>query len=285
MRRISVLVSLLLLVVGLPAAPAVAGTDGSLRVGTFNIDKGQRLAPWTRKVRALRAEVDVAGLQEVSTAAKRRFLAADPEWGVVGATPGPDENPVIWDEDVFDLAGSRAALIAPAQGGRPASYATVVRLVHRATGEHYSVLSVHLVFGVVVRGRPVRDDPRRYRYYVDQVRGLTRAVAQEAARTGTHVLVVGDFNTDHHWDRVVRNRALPAARLGGRGLVSAWDVRDRLPTRGGTSTVGGGYIDNVWADRDALSVRTLAVSGGQHHPVVATYDVTAGPTGGQRPAG
>ena len=109
-------------------------------------------------------------------------------------------------------------------------------------------------------------------------------MAQEAARIGTHVLVVGDFNTDHHWDRVARNRALPVARLGGRGLVSAWDVRDRLPARGGTSTVGAGYIDNVWAEQDALSVRTLAMSGGQHHPVVATYDVAAGPTVVQRHA-
>ncbi|KQW48656.1 hypothetical protein ASC77_07915 [Nocardioides sp. Root1257] len=283
MRRLAAALALLV-VAGLPAAPAAARADDPLRVGSFNIDKGQPLAPWKRKVHALRAEVDVAGLQEVSTAAKRRFLVASPGWGVFGATPGPDQNPVIWDGTVFRRAGAQAVRIAGKQGRFPAAYATVVRLVHRTTGQRYSVLNVHLVYGAVADGRRIPGQAARYRYYVAEVRGLARAVAREQRRTGTTVLVVGDFNDDHVGDREVRNADLPVVRLGARDLVSAWDSADVLREDGGTSTVGAGYIDNVWAEREALSVRALAMSGGQHHPVVATYDVAPDPTVVQRHA-
>ncbi|MFC6344059.1 hypothetical protein ACFP8W_18915, partial [Nocardioides hankookensis] len=228
--------------------------------------------------------VDVAGMQEVTSVAKRRYLLRG-RWEAYGTTPGPDENPVIWDGTVFRKVGAQAVRIAGKQGRLPAAYATVVRLVHRASGERYSVLNVHLVYGAVANGRPVPGQAARYRYYVAEVRGLARVVALEQRRAGTRVLVVGDFNDDHVGDREVRNANLPVVRLGARGLVSAWDSVEDLPEDGGTSTVGAGYIDNVWSEQDALSVRTLAVSGGQHHPVIATYDVAPDPTAVQRPAG
>lgn len=274
--------------VGASAPPVTAAppSDQQLRVGSFNIDRDRGLVAWRRAVREFRAEVDVAGLQEVSSADRRRFLV-DTRWAAYGATPGPDENPVIWDRRDFRRLSAGAVRIAGRQGSLPASYATVVRLVHRATGQRYAVLNVHLLWGGVRDGRKVPGQHARYRYYVSQVRGLARAVEREQGRAGTRVLVVGDFNVDHQDDRRIRHPGLPTARLGAVGLVSAWDSRDRLPASGGTSTMRAGYIDNVWAAAPARSVRSLRdVTGGQHRPVVATYAVARPrPTAPQRPPG
>ncbi|WP_028644737.1 endonuclease/exonuclease/phosphatase family protein [Nocardioides sp. URHA0020] len=265
-----------------PASAASGGSRDQLRVGSFNIDRGRSLATWRRTVREFRSHVDVAGLQEVTSADKRRFLADSAGWGVYARSPGRDENPVIWDRSELRLVGARSARIAHRHGGLPASYATVVRLVHRASGRQYAVLNVHLAWGGVAHGRRVPGRPGRYHYYVAQVRGLARAVEREQRRQGVTVLVVGDFNVDHRDDRRIRARNLPMARLHDVGLRSAWDIRRRLP-RGGTSTVGAGYIDNIWSDERARRVRTVGrLSGGQHHPVIARYVV---PTGGQHAAG
>ncbi|GAA4741019.1 hypothetical protein GCM10023350_26960 [Nocardioides endophyticus] len=274
MTALARLVALVLVVAGgvcVSGAPASAADD-QVRVGSFNIDRDRGLQSWRGAVRKLRREVDVAGLQEVSSAAKRRFLASG-DWGSYGRTPGRDENPVIWDRAEFSKVGGRAARIADRQGRLPASYATVVRLEHRESGQRYAVLNVHLIWGAVEDGRKVPGHRARYRYYVAQVRGLARAVADEQLKGGAEVLVVGDFNGDHAADRVARHDDLPAVRLGAHGLVSAWDSRADLPEGGGSSTVGAGYIDNVWSRQQAASVRALRLSGGQHHPVVATYEV------------
>jgi endonuclease/exonuclease/phosphatase family metal-dependent hydrolase len=274
MARLLVLLLVATGLVCVSGAPAATAADDQVRVGSFNVDRGRGLPAWRRAVRELRSQVDVAGLQEVSSAAKRRFLASG-RWGAFGATPGPDENPVVWDRADFHRVGAEAVRIAGRQGRLPASYATVVQLDQRATGQRYAVLNVHLVWGAVEDGRKVPGHHARYRYYVAQVRGLARAVAGERRLGVSRVLVVGDFNVDHRHDRRLRHRALPAAMLGEVGLVSAWDSRGELPARGGTSTMGAGYIDNVWSSDPARAVRTLrGVSGGQHHPVVATYGAT-----------
>lgn len=253
-----------------PAAATAAPSD-QVRVGSFNIDRPRAFDRWRGAVRALQREVDVAGLQEVSTDAKRRFLTRQ-GWNAHGTTPGPDENPVIWRREEFRREGARAARLVGPQEGLPASYATVVRLEQRSTGQAWSVLNVHLVWDAVQDGRKVPGRHVRYRYYVAQVRGLVRAVEREQRRDATRVLVVGDFNNDHADDRRLLRPGLAAKELGDVGLVSAWDVRDELAPGGGTSTLGAGYIDNVWSGGPATRVRTLlGVTGGQHHPVVAAY--------------
>lgn len=240
-----------LLVALLVPAPAAAEGPDPLRVGTFNLDRDRGLDAWRRAVVAFRRGVDVAGLQEVGSPAKHRFLSDD-RWGAYGR----GEDPVVWDRRDFRADGGRRVRIAPA------SYATVVRLRHRASGAPYAVLNVHLVWGHTSAVQRLR---------LAQVRGLARAAAAERAR-GARVLVVGDFNIDHAVDRRQRRPGLPVRRLGAVGLVPAWDARDRLPRADGSSTLGAGYIDHVWSTTPALGVRAWQhVSGGQHHPVVATY--------------
>ena len=257
-------VAIACLLVALPApAPAAAEEPDPLRVGTFNIDRDRGLDAWRRAVVAFRRGVDVGGLQEVSGPVKRGFLA-DRRWGAYGR----GEDPVMWDRRDFRGTGGRSVRIAPA------SYATVARLRHRATGAPYAVVNVHLVWGTTQAVQRLR---------LAQVRGLARAAADERA-TGARVLVVGDFNVDHAVDRRSRRPGLPVRRLGAVGLVAAWDVRDRLPRAEGSSTLGAGYIDQVWSTPPALRVRAWQhVSGGQHHPVVAAYAVRR-PTGRQHPA-
>ena len=235
------------------SAPSAAAPQ--LRVGTFNLDRDRAFPAWRRAVVTFRREVDVAGFQEVSSRAKRRFLAAGARWGYYGSTPGPDENPVVWDRRDLRGIGARAVRIAPS------SYATLVRLRHRATGERYAVLNVHLVWGTSAAVDRLR---------LAQVRGLARAAERQRA-AGYRVLALGDFNIDHRADRRTRRPGLPARALGAVGLVSAWE--SGLPLRGtGSSTLGAGFVDNVWSTRRARSVRALQrVSGGQHHPVIARY--------------
>lgn len=258
-----VALALLLLALLAPAAPAVADRPEPVRVGTFNIDRDRGFAAWRRAVTIFRRGVDVAGLQEVSSSAKRAFLSSD-RWGAYGR----GEDPVIWDRRDFRVSDGRRVRIAAA------SHATVVRLSHRATGAPYAVLNVHLVWGHTPSARRLRHE---------QLRGLARVAAAERS-AGARVLVVGDFNVDHAVDRRQRRPGLPVHRLGAIGLISAWDTRDRLPRAQGSSTLGAGYIDNVWSTARALRARAWQhVSGGQHHPVVATYAAPR-PTGRQHPA-
>lgn len=249
-------------------APSAADEAPVVRAGSFNLDRDRDFDRWRGAVVRFRRQVDVAGLQEVSTRAKRRYLAAPDRWGYFGATPGPDENPVIWDRRDFRATGTRSARIARG------AFATVVRLRHRGTGAPYAVLNVHLVWG---------SGPAAHRARVAQLRGLARVARHERA-AGARVLVVGDFNVDHRVDRRQRRPGLPVRRLGSVGLISAWESAVPLRRGEGSSTLGAGFIDNVWAAASARSMRALRrLSGGQHHPVVATYAVGE-PTRRQHPA-
>ncbi|WP_028644736.1 endonuclease/exonuclease/phosphatase family protein [Nocardioides sp. URHA0020] len=265
------LLTTLLLVVPTGAAPAShaepeRAVPAVIRVGTFNVDRGTGYAAWRRSVRSFRRHVDVAGLQEVNTARKRHFLADGDRWGYYARTPGPDVNPVIWDRRDFRRTGAGAVRLAGRHGSFAPAYATLVRLVHRRTGQRYAVLDVHLAWG--------HDAvPRRARRA--QLVGLARAARREEA-AGRHVLVVGDFNVNHRADRRDGRAGSPTRRLRAAGLVSAWDS-GRLRAGGGSSTLGAGYIDQVWAQARAREVRTVRrLSGGQHHPVIARYAVPAG---------
>jgi endonuclease/exonuclease/phosphatase family metal-dependent hydrolase len=278
LRGVNVLASLLamLLLVPVGAGPAARADPEPapvvLRVGTFNVDRDRGFATWRRTIVRFRQHVDVAGLQEVNTAEKRRFLAAGDRWGYYARTPGADDNPVIWDRRDFRRTGAGSVRIAGRLGSSAASYATLVRLVHRGSGQRYAVLNVHLTWGH-------RPGPSLRRSA--QLAGLARAARREEA-AGRRVLVVGDFNVDYRHERRDRRAGYPTRSLRPVGLVSAWRS-GRLRPGGGSSTLGAGYIDQVWAQARASDVRAIrTLSGGQHHPVVARYVV---PTGGQHAAG
>lgn len=275
----AVVTACLLVGAGAPARAA----DGGLSVGTFNIDAAQKVKVWKRAVTKFRRDVQVAGLQEVSSDTKRSFLRRSRGWdSYAPQAPKVQQNPVIWRTGVFDRVSARAARIAKGRhvghekagmpAYRPASWATVVRLRDRTTGGLLSVVNVHLVAGGVNGGKAIRSNRKLYRLYLDQVQGLARVVRTERGWADARVVVTGDFNDNYVADRTHRHAKLVYRQLVKAGYVSAWESRKELKPRHGSTTAGGSYLDNVWATTGARSItvnRTINVS--QHFPVVARY--------------
>jgi endonuclease/exonuclease/phosphatase family metal-dependent hydrolase len=269
-----------------PAVPATASPspvpprrgDSSLSVGTFNINASQRFKVWRKAVYAFRTHVSVAGLQEVNSDDKRAALRGS-GWGAFWPSQ-LGQNPVIWDQDRFELVAARGAKIAKGryvgheQGDpyRKASWATVVRLREPATRQLVSVVNVHLVPGAVQNGDRIRGHRRLYRLYVDQVRGLDTVIRTEKAWATGPVLVTGDFNDNYLADKRHHRAKLAYSRLHRAGLVSAWEARDELKPGHGSGTRGGSYLDNVWSEHAARRVAVLRdIRVSDHYPVVATY--------------
>jgi endonuclease/exonuclease/phosphatase family metal-dependent hydrolase len=257
------------------AAPTRAGLSVPLRVGSYNIRAGETQAEFERGVEELRPLVDVAGLQEIAQRSKILYLQDSATWGTYSA-PQLTQNPVLWDRTRLTFVDGRGALLAegrsvgdekPGAGDyRKDSYATVVRLRHRATGQPLVVINVHLLSGAISGGRPRADRPRMVEMYRDQVRSLD-ALAGAESSWGT-VLVLGDFNVGYAADARWQRRNLPYVRLTGRGLVAMW----RDCGTDGKGTHGPQYIDQVWTDRPAVTCEVeYDIEHSDHYPVVGTY--------------
>ncbi len=283
----------LLALVPLPAAYA----DGEpppapeLRIGTFNIRAGVSLGDFTQAAEAFKPYVDVAGLQEIGANIKNKRLLADHGWGYY-RPPSLQQNPVIWRRDLFDFVSARGFRIAKARdlgnehGGAEAkgdSWATVVRLSHRASGQRISVINVHLVRGAVKAGRPWPKRPKLYKLYKAQVAGTVRAVAAERRTYGPdqRVYLLGDFNVGWEADRKRHLRPLPFRKYRSIGMRSMWQGSpDRALPYG---THNDALIDQVWSDAAPTSTRILnGIKESDHYPAVATYAMPA-PADGYSP--
>lgn len=263
-------------------SPATAATGSHVRVGSFNINASVSTATFRRAVSRFRADVDVAGLQEVNNDPKVRFLKHMRGWGAYH--PGKlRQNPVIWRTSEFARLDARGAKIASARyvghekPGAPAhrhpQWATVVRLRHRATGVPVSVVNVHLVAGAVNSGRCLRDAPRLCRLYKDSVAGLRRVTAQERAWAHGRVYVIGDMNDNYPADKRRHQRDLAYAQLRGAGLVAHWERRREIRPSEGSGTRGGAYLDQMWARRKPVSIAVdHSIKVSDHYPILAVYD-------------
>jgi endonuclease/exonuclease/phosphatase family metal-dependent hydrolase len=207
-----------------PAAIAARVGEPPLRIGTYNIRAGVSLGDFKTAVTAFKQTVapDVAGLQEIGSNERNKFLVADTDWGYY-RPPQLQQNPVIWRRDLFDFVGARGFMIAKARDlngehsgdeAKGDSYATVVRLVQRASGEQISFINVHLVRGAVKGGRPAPGKPNLFKLFTDQVSGTVAAIKAERA-ISDRVYVLGDFNVGYKADAKWRHRLLPYKNSGG----------------------------------------------------------------------
>lgn len=256
-------------------APAAAA-PAEIRIGTYNIRADTRMKAFKRGVRALRAEVDVAGLQEIGSNKKRRYLERSRSWGYFRPAR-IQQNPVIWRRSAFALvrgsgykiAESRSLGDEPSGGERKKdSTATVVRLRHRATGQRVVVINVHLVKGAVKAGRPWPGRPRTFDLYADQVAGLVKAV--RAQRSWGRVFALGDFNVGFEADERWRHRKLPFRKFRAIGFRSMWQGSPALDKPYGTHQ--DALIDQVWTGDKPVRTQILrSVKVSDHKPAVATY--------------
>lgn len=264
-----------------PSASArQAAPTPELVVGTYNIRAGVSLPDFKDAITAFKnSGVEVAGLQEIGSNDRNKFLLADHTWGYY-RPPALQQNPVIWDRDAFDVIGAGGYMIAEARdlhgehGGDEAkddSWATVVRLVDRETGLKASFINVHLVRGAIKGGRPVASKPNLVNLYYDQVAGLVEAIRAETKRTDTdRVFVLGDFNVGYEADVKWHLKRLPYKKLSGLGLTAMWKDSPLLDKPYGTHH--DALIDQVWSvggSDDEQILRNIQQS--DHSPALATY--------------
>ncbi|CAA9338240.1 MAG: hypothetical protein AVDCRST_MAG36-1277 [uncultured Nocardioidaceae bacterium] len=269
---------------------ADAAEAAELRVGTYNIQVGRPLAGFREGIAALKARVDVAGLQEIAGSDRMAVLTEDEDWEVY-RPPTLKQVPVVWDRSAFVLLGGRESLLAEGRHvedtvsgmtWKKTTYAAVVRLRHRATQQRISVVNVHLLNGATRSGLPRPGVPLRHDYYVEQTRSLKHLAAEETA-AGFEVFVTGDFNINLAADAEVQRRRHPFRRFASVGMTSVWQGR-RLFAHGthidpvcrpGVQ-VCGAYMDGVWSRLPSTDGEVLTdVEQSDHYPAVATYLVPA----------
>lgn len=268
---------------------AAAADQPELRIGSYNIRAGVPLSAFKDAVSAFKPNADVAGLQEIGANDRNKFLKADHDWGYF-RPPQLQQNPVIWRRDLFDFVGAEGFRIAKERDlhgehsgdeAKGDSWATVVRLVHRASGEQISFINVHLVRGAVKGGRPAPDKPHLFELYTDQVDGTVEAIEQERGKSD-RVYVLGDFNVGFEADAKRRNKNLPYKEFGALGLRSMWQGSPLLAKPYGTHN--DALIDQVWSTEDSSAERILrTIKQSDHSPTVATYVLPA-PDPGYQPA-
>ena len=267
-----------------PSAPSAAGAATQpLRIGSYNIRAGVAQADFEAAVTAFKPMADVFGLQEIGATDRGTFLGSDSAWGHY-RPPALQQNPILWDRSKFDFVGAQGYMIAKERdlhgehsgdGDKGDSWATIVRLVQRSSGQQLSFINVHLVRGAIKGGQPAPDKPNLFQLYVDQLTGTLAAVKQERALSDT-VYVLGDFNIGWEADFKRQNRKLPYKRFKAIGFRSMWQGSPLLPKPYGTHQ--DALIDQVWTVADSTSeviVRDLKAS--DHSPTVATYAVPVDP--------
>jgi endonuclease/exonuclease/phosphatase family metal-dependent hydrolase len=278
---------------GAIVAPADAATTaaGPMRVMTYNIRAGVSQASFQAAITAAKPLADVIGLQEIGQTDKHRFLLKDADWGYY-RPPALQQNPVIWRRDLFDFVDARGVKIAEERdlgseypGVHRASYATVVRLRARSTGQQVAFVNVHLLHGSVKMGLPIPGKPRSFAYITEQIDGTTALLQDERGSYGNAaVYVLGDLNVSYKPDERVQHPSLPFRRFGGIGLTSMWKSSPYLSRSYGTR--GTALLDQVWSDRPASSTTIVtAIKQSDHYPAVATYDPPPAPAGYVAPRG
>lgn len=256
------------------ASGARSATDVVL--GTYNIRAKTTMRAFKRGVTALRGEVDVAGLQEIGSNRKRKWLERSKTWGYYRPAR-IQQNPVIWRRSAYALVNARGWKIAESRdlgnepsGGEPKkdSTATVVRLRHKATGQRVVVVNVHLIKGAVKAGRPWPGRPRTFELYADQVAGLARVVRVQ--RDWGPVFALGDFNAGFEADERWRHPRLPFRTFKAMGFRSMWQGSAALDKPYGTHN--DALIDQIWNGEPPVWSRILrSIKVSDHYPAVATY--------------
>jgi endonuclease/exonuclease/phosphatase family metal-dependent hydrolase len=287
-RHAAVLTSGLALVLGATSGAALQGpehrlvadtvTEVPVRVATYNIHNDLGYSAARSAVRRLVPKADVIGLQEFYSPLRVPILAelATDGWqfwkpALIGA------DPVLYDADVFSFLSGQAVEMTPGltvenpksfyrtMYARP-TYATVVRLVHKPTGQRVTVVNAHLIARATKDGRPFRKVPRRVYAFKQGMAAVASAVARE--RQSATVFAVGDWNVHYNFDARERVGAFPFRQFKRQGMQSVWKSKRPLkPTINDK-----GVIDGVWAATRPDSAKVLGrFPESDHRPVLSVY--------------
>lgn len=266
------------------AAEKERAVEEPLRVGTYNIRAGVAQSDFETAVTTFQPMADVIGLQEIGSTDRGTWLASDSRWGHF-RPPALGQNPIIWRRSLFDFAGAEGFRIATERdlhgehsgdGDKGDSWATIVRLVQRTTGQELSFINVHLVRGAVKGGKPAPGRPHLFRLYRDQVRGTVKAIQQEKQRSD-EVFVLGDLNVGFEADLKRKHKALPFKKFRRVGLRSMWQGSPLLKKSYGTHN--DALIDQVYnAGNSSAEAIIRSIKQSDHWPAVATYQLPVDPT-------
>jgi endonuclease/exonuclease/phosphatase family metal-dependent hydrolase len=264
---------------GVPGSPAARATATTpVVVGTYNIRAGVNLVAFKRAVREFRGSgVQVAGLQEIGSNDRNKWLQENHDWGYY-RPPALQQNPIIWKRGPFDFLSARGYRIAKARdigGGvvHRASWATVVRLRYRPNGEKLAFINVHLIHGAVFNGEPTPGQPALFDLFAEQVGGTVRAVRAERQRPdpADAIYVMGDFNAAYEADLRHRNPRLPLTRFGNIRMKSMWKNSPYMTKSFGTFRTS--LLDQVWAAQPSAHEAILRrIGASDHWPALATYN-------------
>ena len=270
--------------VATPEATVAPMATATVAIGSYNIRAGVSVGTFESAVRAVAANTDVAGIQEVNSHAKEDVLRSlgQSGWSYYRGKPG-EQSPVIWNQSRFDLVSGRVAKIAdghyignelPKVSSVNPMYATVVHLRDRATGANISVVNVHLLPGAVINGRATPGRPRLFAAYKEAVTNLGSLTRSE--RAFGRVFVLGDFNVGWVADKKVRLARLPFATFWRQSMRSMWATE--RPTGGVGSHAGSpALIDQVYSTARATNATVRSsIRYSDHFPVIATYTISNG---------
>jgi endonuclease/exonuclease/phosphatase family metal-dependent hydrolase len=153
-----------------------------------------------------RADVEVAGLQELQRVQAERFRSLTGGRWELWHAPGDTDNAVAWRTDRWVPVERRLTPI-PYFGGRIRQM-PVIRLRHRATGAQIWVISVH-------NPADTRFSPHNAEHRRDAVTREVRLVRTLLAATNVPVILTGDLNErETAFCRLTANGALTAAPGG-----------------------------------------------------------------------
>ena len=262
---------------GSPSAAAQRAATTPLVVGTYNIRAGVDLTAFKGAMRAFRASgVQVAGLQEIGSNDRNKWLQENHNWGYY-RPPALQQNPIIWKRGQFDFLSARGYRIAKARDigteVHRASWATAVRLRYRANGEKFTFINVHLIHGAVFNGEPTPGQPALFDLFAEQVGGTVRAVRAERQRTDPPdaIYVMGDFNAAYEADVRHKHPKLPLTRFGNIRMMSMWKNSPFLTKPYGTFK--SSLLDQVWAAQPSAHEAILrSIDASDHWPALATYN-------------
>lgn len=262
------------------AARGASRGDSELRVATYNIRSDRTVEQFAAGVTALQPRADVIGLQEIGMTAKHWWLDDDSGWDSYNPEYYQQE-PVIWNPDVFSFVSARGALLARRNGivknpwQRTDCWATVVRLRHRPTGRLVTFINVHLQSAAVRGGEPNPDRLDLFSLYKRQTANLVLIyLAEKLLNPFGQVYVMGDFNAGYNQDLRTGLGALPLQRLTPLGLRSMWEDSAAAKQRRGTMKDADALIDQVWSPTAPERVQIADdITISDHYPAIATYAI------------
>lgn len=256
------------------SVPQPVGNRGAalnVRIGTWNTLASNNIARVLSGIRAVGAQADVIGLQELDPGSRRAVKKGLSDTFAV--SKGNNAVQIVWKKARFDVLaqGSQEVFglrrIEPGVSGTAIGPKSVqwVQLRDRTTGAVFFVANHHIVPSVDRRGHPDIRHPKRLSLYELQLAAML-ALVDRLKGTGP-VMVTGDFNVAAAADAKVRDPSFPYVQGAAHGLYSNWRVLGHPD--GGTQ--GARLIDYVWsttASAAPVAQWVLPKHGSDHSPVV-----------------